>query len=184
MVFAADARCSEFQSWSAVGLRERQLCYQIEHHLFPDLPSNRYPQIAVRVRGLCDKYNPPYTSGACAPVSVDPTDRPQVALPDGFLIASKDDAPETARNGSSVPTPRQLPIGWPDNRAAHGIAGARTPTPTLTNRLGVALIGAPILAGSVQTPACPGSTAAPFAGAPLVVTVTEVPMVRPGPEGV
>ena len=24
------------------------LCYQIEHHLFPDLPSNRYPEIADR----------------------------------------------------------------------------------------------------------------------------------------
>ena len=40
------------------------LCYQIEHHLFPDLPSNRYPQIAVRVRALCDKYDLPYTTGS------------------------------------------------------------------------------------------------------------------------
>src|SRR5690606_3812044 len=29
------------------------LSYQIEHHLFPDLPSNRYPEIAARVRALC-----------------------------------------------------------------------------------------------------------------------------------
>ncbi len=42
------------------------LCYQIEHHLFPDLPSNRYPQIAVRVRALCDKYDLPYTTGSLA----------------------------------------------------------------------------------------------------------------------
>ena len=40
------------------------LCYQIEHHLFPDLPSNRYAQIAVHVRALCDKYDLPYTSGS------------------------------------------------------------------------------------------------------------------------
>ncbi len=39
------------------------LGYQIEHHLFPDLPSNRYPEIAVRVRALCDKYDIPYTTG-------------------------------------------------------------------------------------------------------------------------
>jgi fatty acid desaturase len=39
------------------------LGYQIEHHLFPDLPSNRYPQIATRVRALCDKYDLPYTTG-------------------------------------------------------------------------------------------------------------------------
>src|SRR5580704_9674186 len=39
------------------------LGYQIEHHLFPDLPSNRYPEIAARVRALCDKYDIPYTTG-------------------------------------------------------------------------------------------------------------------------
>jgi linoleoyl-CoA desaturase len=39
------------------------LGYQIEHHLFPDLPSNRYPEIAERVRALCQKYDIPYTTG-------------------------------------------------------------------------------------------------------------------------
>jgi NADPH-dependent stearoyl-CoA 9-desaturase len=39
------------------------LGFQIEHHLFPDLPSNRYPEIAVKVRALCEKYDLPYTTG-------------------------------------------------------------------------------------------------------------------------
>lgn len=39
------------------------LCYQIEHHIFPDLPSNRYAEISIRVRALCEKYNLPYNSG-------------------------------------------------------------------------------------------------------------------------
>jgi fatty acid desaturase len=39
------------------------LGYQIEHHLFPNLPSNRYPEIAERVRALCEKYDLPYTTG-------------------------------------------------------------------------------------------------------------------------
>jgi fatty acid desaturase len=39
------------------------LGYQIEHHLFPDLPCNRYPEIGVRVKELCEKYNIPYTIG-------------------------------------------------------------------------------------------------------------------------
>jgi fatty acid desaturase len=39
------------------------LGYQIEHHLFPDLCSNRYPEIAERVRALCEKYELPYTTG-------------------------------------------------------------------------------------------------------------------------
>ncbi|GAB2979741.1 fatty acid desaturase family protein [Nocardioides montaniterrae] len=39
------------------------LGFQIEHHLYPDLPSNRYAEIAVKVRALCDKYAIPYTTG-------------------------------------------------------------------------------------------------------------------------
>jgi len=39
------------------------LGYQIEHHLFPDLPSNRYAEISVKVRELCAKYDIPYTTG-------------------------------------------------------------------------------------------------------------------------
>jgi fatty acid desaturase len=39
------------------------LGYQIEHHLFPDLPCNRYPEMSVRVKEICEKYNLPYTSG-------------------------------------------------------------------------------------------------------------------------
>lgn len=39
------------------------LGYQIEHHLFPDLPCNRYPEMSVRVRALCEKYRLPYTTG-------------------------------------------------------------------------------------------------------------------------
>ncbi|CAN5536824.1 acyl-CoA desaturase [soil metagenome] len=39
------------------------LSYQIEHHLFPGLPSNRYPEIAPRVRAVCERYGLPYSSG-------------------------------------------------------------------------------------------------------------------------
>jgi NADPH-dependent stearoyl-CoA 9-desaturase len=39
------------------------LGYQIEHHLFPDLPSNRYPEIAERVKDICARYDLPYTIG-------------------------------------------------------------------------------------------------------------------------
>jgi linoleoyl-CoA desaturase len=39
------------------------LGYQIEHHLYPDLPSNRYPEIAERVKVLCEKNGIPYTIG-------------------------------------------------------------------------------------------------------------------------
>ncbi|MGN6578071.1 MAG: fatty acid desaturase family protein [Nocardioides sp.] len=39
------------------------LGFQIEHHLFPDLPSYRYAEISVTVRELCEKYDIPYTTG-------------------------------------------------------------------------------------------------------------------------
>jgi len=39
------------------------LSFQIEHHLFPDLPSRRYAQIAPRVRAVCERYGLPYSSG-------------------------------------------------------------------------------------------------------------------------
>lgn len=40
------------------------LSHQIEHHLFPDIPANRYAEIAVEVRALCAKYNLPYNTGS------------------------------------------------------------------------------------------------------------------------
>ncbi len=40
------------------------LSHQIEHHLFPDLPSNRYREIAPEVRALFDRYGLKYTTGS------------------------------------------------------------------------------------------------------------------------
>src|SRR5699024_2373616 len=36
------------------------LSHQIEHHLFPDLPATRYPEIADEVRGICERFGLPY----------------------------------------------------------------------------------------------------------------------------
>ena len=40
------------------------LSHQIEHHCFPDLPSNRYAQIAPRMRDICGRYGLSYTTGS------------------------------------------------------------------------------------------------------------------------
>jgi NADPH-dependent stearoyl-CoA 9-desaturase len=39
------------------------LSFQIEHHLFPDMPSSRYAQVAPRVREICERYGLPYNTG-------------------------------------------------------------------------------------------------------------------------
>jgi len=39
------------------------LGYQVEHHLYPDMPSTRYGEIAPRVREICERYELPYNSG-------------------------------------------------------------------------------------------------------------------------
>jgi len=72
------------------------LSYQIEHHLYPDLPSYRLAEISVRVRALCDKYDLPYTSGPML-VQYAKTWRTiaKLSLPDRFLRHTADDAPET-----------------------------------------------------------------------------------------
>jgi hypothetical protein len=72
------------------------LSYQIEHHLYPDLPSNRLAEISVRVRQVCDKYDLPYTSGPFL-VQYAKTWRTiaKLSLPDKYLRDTADDAPET-----------------------------------------------------------------------------------------
>jgi fatty acid desaturase len=39
------------------------LSHQIEHHLFPDLPARRYPEIAGEIRDLCARYDLDYNTG-------------------------------------------------------------------------------------------------------------------------
>jgi fatty acid desaturase len=87
---------ANFHAGPLTAFMSGNLCYQIEHHLFPDLPSNRYAKISERVRALCDKYDLPYTTGSLG--------RQywqsfwtilKLALPDKLLKATSDNAPET-----------------------------------------------------------------------------------------
>ena len=57
---------ANFKAGRLMGFASGNLCYQIEHHLFPDLPSNRLAEIAARVRPLCEKYDLPYVTGSLA----------------------------------------------------------------------------------------------------------------------
>ncbi|WP_395308288.1 fatty acid desaturase [Mycobacterium sp. AMU20-3851] len=79
---------ANFKAGRLLALSSGHLCYQIEHHLFPDLPSNRYAQISLRVRELCEKYGIHYITGSL-PRQYLQTMRTdfRLALPDGGWAA-------------------------------------------------------------------------------------------------
>jgi linoleoyl-CoA desaturase len=57
---------SNISGGSLMHLMSGNLSHQIEHHLFPDIPANRYIEIAPRVRAICAKYNVPYNTAVFA----------------------------------------------------------------------------------------------------------------------
>ncbi len=103
---------ANFDAGRVLAFLSGNLCYQIEHHLFPDLPSNRLAQIAHEVRALCDKYDLPYTTGPL-PRQYLLTLRTihKLALPDRFLTATSDDAPETASERKFSAAIATAPVG-------------------------------------------------------------------------
>src|ERR1700759_2272082 len=88
---------ANFRAGRGLAFMSGNLCYQIEHHLFPDLPSKLLPEIGERVRALCVTYDLPYTTGSFVRQYL-LTVRTicKLALPARFLSASCDDAAETA----------------------------------------------------------------------------------------
>ena len=87
---------ANFHAGPLMAFMSGNLCYQIEHHLFPDLPSNRYAEIGERVRALCEKYDLPYTTGPLLrQYSQSFWTIAKLALPNRFLKATSDNAPET-----------------------------------------------------------------------------------------
>ncbi len=87
---------ANFNAGPALRFMSGNLCHQIEHHLYPDLPSNRLAEISVRVREVCDKYDLPYTTGSFL-VQYGKTWRTlaKLSLPNRYLRDDADDAPET-----------------------------------------------------------------------------------------
>jgi fatty acid desaturase len=88
---------ANFNAGPLMAFMSGNLCYQIEHHLFPDLPSNRYAEMSERVKALCEKYELPYTTASLLTQLV-LTQRTilKLSLPNRFLKATADAAPETA----------------------------------------------------------------------------------------
>ncbi|MGJ8670946.1 MAG: fatty acid desaturase family protein [Oceanococcus sp.] len=54
---------ANFSGGRLMHIMSGNLSFQIEHHLFPDLPAHRYAEIAPRVRAICEQHNLPYNTG-------------------------------------------------------------------------------------------------------------------------
>ena len=54
---------SNFTGGRWLHIMSGHLSYQVEHHLFPDIPAHRYPEMSNRVQAICEKYNIPYNTG-------------------------------------------------------------------------------------------------------------------------
>jgi NADPH-dependent stearoyl-CoA 9-desaturase len=133
---------ANFNSGKTLAFMSGNLSYQIEHHLFPDLPSNRYAEIAVRVRALCDKYDLPYTTGPFL-VQYAKSWRTiaKLSLPNKYLKGTVDNAPETASElrFKSDPDQRLTATVDPDTGRRTGLRSAigrrrrrRSPVAALT----------------------------------------------------
>src|SRR3954464_2732975 len=62
------------------------LSHQIEHHIFPDLPSNRYGEIAPRVQELFQRYGLSYNARPLVPQVASAWHRVvRLSLPNGWL---------------------------------------------------------------------------------------------------
>ncbi|MDV7999659.1 acyl-CoA desaturase [Rhodococcus sp. IEGM 1408] len=86
------------------------LSYQIEHHIYPDMSSNRLAEASVRVREVCRKYDLPYVAGPL-PVQYFKTWRTiaKLSLPNHMLRRTADDAPETHSERMFADVPEVLP---------------------------------------------------------------------------
>jgi linoleoyl-CoA desaturase len=66
------------------------LSHQIEHHLFPDLPSNRYAEIAPKVKDLFDRYGLTYHTAPFPKQLASAWHRVvRLSLPNGWLAETK-----------------------------------------------------------------------------------------------
>lgn len=55
---------ANFSGGRLMHIMSGNLSFQVEHHLFPDLPAHRYAEISPKVQAVCAKYGLPYNTGS------------------------------------------------------------------------------------------------------------------------
>ena len=114
---------ANIQGSKAMHIMTGNLSHQIEHHLFPDLPSNRYAEIATRVREICTRYGLSYTTGSL-PRQVGSAWKKviKLSLPNDFSLRRAG----TIMLGPRMPAPEQRPRSVGDALFAATVADPAT----------------------------------------------------------
>jgi linoleoyl-CoA desaturase len=74
----------------AMHIMSGNLSHQIEHHIFPDLPSNRYAEIAPKVKDLFERYGLNYHSASMPKQVASAWHKViRLSLPNGWLSETK-----------------------------------------------------------------------------------------------
>ena len=107
---------------NAMHMMTGNLSFQIEHHLFPDLPSNRYKEIAPKVKDLFERYGLSTRPARCPARSSSAWHKVvRLSLPNDFL----------GTNATPTPLPQRE-----EQVAAAGPRRLRASDPVLVRSLG------------------------------------------------
>jgi fatty acid desaturase len=87
------------------------LSFQIEHHLYPDLPSNRYKEIAPQVQALFERYGLTYMTGSLPRQVASAWHKViRLSLPNGFIDEVKvEPLSAVASLRRAAPKPERMP---------------------------------------------------------------------------
>lgn len=103
---------ANFHGGKLLTILSGNLNYQIEHHLFPDMPSNRLAEVGRKVQALCEEYDLPYNVDSF-PAQFLKVQRTllKLTLPNHMLAADRHNAPEVRSNEGMQRVSSQLHVG-------------------------------------------------------------------------
>lgn len=95
---------ANFHGGKLLTILSGNLNYQIEHHLFPDMASNRLAEVSPKVQAIAREFDLPYNVDSF-PRQLLKVQRTllKLSLPNRFLAASRDNAPEVRSNAAFTP---------------------------------------------------------------------------------
>lgn len=124
---------ANFHGGKVLTILSGNLNYQIEHHLFPDMPSNRLAEVGTKVQAIAEEFDLPYNVDSF-PKQFLKVQRTllKLTLPNKFLAASRDNAPEVRSNKALTPQVEQHLHTGADE---HGVRAGLKPALALLKEL-------------------------------------------------